>query len=104
MRSPAGFQPDLGFQQEVPCVRCHERIRGLAWGERCPNCQALRRRRAKLIARRLSLVSALLAAAVLGWTTAPGPNQRTWVGVGTLAAFLLVRTIAYRVAMEFLPD
>jgi hypothetical protein len=97
--------PSLGgFQPEVPCARCHERIPGLAWGDRCPRCHALRRARARRIARRISLLAALLTAVLLGWTTQPGPSQRTWIGVGTLAAFFFVRLIAYRVAMEFLPD
>ncbi|MBS1241363.1 MAG: hypothetical protein H6R40_790 [Gemmatimonadetes bacterium] len=98
MLSPAGHQP------EVPCVRCHERVAGLAWGDRCPRCLSLRRTRAKSIARRISLLTALLTAILLGWTTTPGPNQRMWIGIGTLASFFFVRLIALRVAMEFLPD
>ena len=98
MLSPAGHQP------EVPCVRCHERVAGLAWGDRCPRCLSLRRTRAKSIARRISLLTALLTAILLGWTTTPGPSQRMWIGIGTLASFFFVRLIAFRVAMEFLPD
>jgi len=52
---------------EVPCVRCHERVAGLAWGERCPTCHAERKRRASQLARRISLVAALMAAGLLGW-------------------------------------
>jgi hypothetical protein len=98
MLSPAGSLP------EVPCVRCHERIAGLAWGDRCPRCVALRRTRARSIARRLSLLAALVTAILLGWTTTPGPNQRIWIGIGTMASFFFIRIIALRVAMELLPD
>jgi len=98
MRSPIG-QP-----AEVPCARCERRVAGLAWGERCRDCLAERRRRASRLARRISLVAALLAAIFLGWGT-PGTGQsRTWVAIGVLGTFLLTRMIAMRIAMEFLPD
>lgn len=94
----------IGSPAEVPCFRCHERIAGLAWGERCPACQAERRVRARRLSRRVSLVAALAAAAGLGWGITPGPDARTYIGIGTLLTFILVRTIAMRMAMEFLPD
>ena len=93
-----------GLQAEVPCIRCHERIPGLPWGERCPACRAERKRRARKLARRISLVAAGLAAVVLKWQVAPGPDARMWMGGGVLAAFLLTRVIAERLAMELLPD
>jgi len=89
---------------EVPCVRCRERVAGLAWGDRCPTCHADRRRRANYLARRISLVAALIAAGLLGWRFPAGPNSRIWIGIGTLMIFFLVRNIAFRLAMEFLPD
>lgn len=98
MRSP------VGLQAEVPCVRCHERIPGLGWGERCPACRAERKRRANRLARRISLVAALVAAVVLGVRVRPGPDARMWIGAGVLATFLLTRVIAQRIAMELLPD
>ncbi len=99
MRSLGGLP-----QPEVPCAVCHERIPGLAWGERCAECLTKRRRRARRLARRISLVAALLAAAGLGLRASPGVDARLWIGIGTLATFLLARVIAYRIAMEFLPD
>jgi hypothetical protein len=50
------------------------------------------------------LVAALAAALTLGLRAAPGSDHRLWMGIGTLATFLLVRLIAYKIAMEFLPD
>jgi len=62
-----------------------------------------RRRRASRLARRISLVAALIAAILLALRAPPG-DMRVWVGIGTLATFLLTRVIALRVAMEYLPD
>jgi hypothetical protein len=98
MRSLGGLLP------EVPCVRCHERIPGLAWGERCPACRAERSRRARKLARRISLVAALLAALILGIQVPPGPDARMTIGIGVFSAFLLTRVIAQRLLMEFLRD
>lgn len=91
---------------EVPCIRCQERVIGLAWGERCPRCRKERKRRASRIARRISLVAALLVAIGMG-LRGGGPvteDSRIYIGIGALATFLLVRMIALRIAMEFLPD
>ena len=97
--------PSLGgLQAEVPCVRCHERIPGLPWGERCPACRAERARRARKLARRISLLAALIAALILGFRIPPGPDVRMMIGIGVLGTFLLTRVIAQRLAMEFLPD
>ena len=93
-----------GLLAEVPCVRCHERIAGLAWGERCPACRAERNRRARKLARRISLVAALMTALILGVRVAPGPDARMVIGIGVFSAFLLTRVIAQRLLMEFLPD
>jgi hypothetical protein len=104
MQSPGAWQPDLGLLPEVPCVRCGERVRGLAWGERCRACLAERKRRARRLARRISLAAALLTAVILSWRMPVSETSRIWIGIGTLSSFLLVRTIAFRVAMEFLSD
>jgi hypothetical protein len=97
--------PSLGgWQPEVPCIRCGERVRGLGWGERCARCLAERKRRASRLARRISLVAALVVAVVLGLRAPAGTDSRLWIAIGTLATFLLVRKIAMRVAMEFLKD
>lgn len=100
MPSPIGYAP------EVPCARCRTPVAGLAWGARCPACQQERRRRARRLARRLALLAALVAGALLSWRV-PAPwseESRVWIGIGALGTFLLVRLIAIRIAMEFLPD
>jgi len=90
----------LGSPPEVPCVSCGERVAGLAWGERCPACRARIRRTATRLARRISLLAALITALILGSRIPPGDNTRLWIGAGTLAVFALVRVIAQRVLEE----
>jgi predicted nucleic acid-binding Zn ribbon protein len=99
MPSLGGLRPP-----EVPCVRCGERVPGLGWGERCRDCLADRKRRARRLARRISLVAALLTATALGLQAPRAADARVWIAIGTVATFLLVRTIVQRVAMEFLKD
>jgi hypothetical protein len=89
---------------EVPCAACHERIPGLAWGARCNACHAKRVRRANQLARRISLLTAVVTAVALRYVLTPGPDARMVFAIGTLGAFLTVRVIVKRVAMEFLPD
>lgn len=97
--------PSLGeYRPEVPCVRCGERIAGLGWGERCRVCQAERKGRARRLARRISLLAALVAAVILSLRVTPGTDARLWIGIGTLSTFLLSRIIAFRIAMELLPE
>ena len=47
---------------EVPCARCERRIRGLGWGELCPDCLAERKGRARSLANRISLAATVLMA------------------------------------------
>jgi hypothetical protein len=56
------------------------------------------------VARRVSLLAALISATGLGLTMPAGGPSRIWIGIGAVATFLLVRVIAHRVAMELLPD
>jgi Zn finger protein HypA/HybF involved in hydrogenase expression len=99
MLSLTGLQPP-----EVPCVVCGRRVSGLGWGDRCPDCQARRKRRASRLARSISLASALVVAILLKYRAPPGTDPRLWIGIGTLTTFLLVRVIVLRVAMEVLKD
>lgn len=94
----------IGSLPEVPCASCHERIPGLAWGARCNACHAKRVRRANQLARRISLLAAVITAVVLRFVIPPGPDARMVFGIGTLGAFLTVRVIVKRVALEYLPE
>jgi hypothetical protein len=88
---------------EVPCVKCGRRIRGLGWGELCPDCLAERRRRASRLANRISLAATVLMAAYVAIRVTAAPMARLYGGIAVLATYIIVRRIATQVAMEYLP-
>lgn len=88
---------------EVPCLRCERRIRGLGWGELCPECHAERTRRAKKLSRRISLPAALLMAGWVYLGMPDDPTARLYGAGAVLAVYVLVLRIVHHVAMEFLP-
>ena len=96
MPSPAGWA-------EVPCARCGERLPGVQWGELCSNCLKLRKRRANRVASLISLAGTALAAAYVSFRLPAIPNARIYAAVLVVAVYIILRRIATRVAMEFLP-
>ena len=96
MRLPSGLP-------EVPCARCGRRLSGLPWGDLCPDCQAERRRRASRLAHRISLAATALMAAYVAFRLPGDPTSRLYGAVAVLATYIIVRRVASRVAMEFLP-
>lgn len=95
MLSPSGLP-------EVPCAKCQRRIRGLGWGELCPNCAAERKRRASRLANRISLAAAGLMAAYVALRVSAAPMARAYGAIAVLAIYIIVRRIATRVALEYL--
>ncbi len=96
MPSPSGWG-------EVPCARCGERVQGLAWGDLCPDCTRARKRRANRISSIISLAGTALTAAYVSYRLPPSPNARIYGVVLVVAVYIIIRRIATRVAMEFLP-
>ena len=96
MRSPSGWA-------EVPCARCGERVEGLNWGELCPDCLRARKRRANRVSSLISLAGTALAAAYVSFRLPAIPNARIYAVVLVVAVYIILRRIATRVAMEFLP-
>jgi hypothetical protein len=94
--------PSLSGLPEVPCVKCGRRVRGLGWGELCPDCFAERRRRANRLASRISLAATALMAAYVAFRMPADPMARLYGAVAVLATYIIIRRIATRVAMEFL--
>ena len=92
----------LGGLPEVPCVRCERRVRGLQWGELCPDCLSERRRRASRLASRISLAATVLMAAYVAIRVPAAPMARLYGGIAVLATYIIVRRIATLVAMEYL--
>ncbi|HZN98597.1 MAG TPA: hypothetical protein VFB61_12770 [Gemmatimonadales bacterium] len=91
-----------GLLPEVPCVRCQRRIRGLGWGELCPDCRAERKRRASRLASRISLGATVLMAAYVALRVPAAPMARLYGAIAVLATYIIVRRIATLVAMEYL--
>lgn len=104
MRWPSGSlrEPRLDFG-EVPCAECGRRQRGLSWGERCPDCTARRLRRARRVARGVSLLATVLVALWLRFGLRLGPGEQWYAVVAIVATFALTRHVALKVAMEYLP-
>ena len=92
-----------GGLPEVPCAKCGRRVRGLPWGELCPDCRAERERRASRLAGRISLAVTALMAAYVALRFPGDASSRLYGAVLVLATYLIVRRIATRLAMELLP-
>jgi hypothetical protein len=95
--------PSLSGLPEVPCAKCERRIRGLSWGELCPDCLAERKRRATKLANRISLAATVLMAAYVAVRVSAAPMARLYGAIAVLATYIIVRRIATRIAMEYLP-
>jgi hypothetical protein len=78
-------------------------VRGLAWGELCPDCRAERAGRASRLAHRISLAATALMAAYVAFRLPGDPASRLYGAVAVLATYIIVRRVATRAAMEFLP-
>ena len=92
-----------GGLPEVPCARCERRVRGLAWGELCPQCRSERAARSTRLGNRLGLAATALMAAYVAWHLPVDPTARFYGVVAVVATYIIVRRIASRIAMEFLP-
>ena len=95
--------PSLTGLPEVPCARCERRIRGLRWGDLCPDCLAEREGRARKLASRISLAATLLMAVYVAIRVSAAPMARLYGGIAVLATYIIVQRIATKVAMEYLP-
>jgi hypothetical protein len=94
--------PSLSGLPEVPCARCERRVRGLRWGDLCPDCLAEREGRARKLARRISLAATVLMAAYVAVRVPAAPMARLYGAIAVLATYIIVRRIVIRVAMEYL--
>ena len=75
---------------------------GLRWGDWCPECTEELRRRASPLARRISLLTALLVVAY-AWLRIPlGPASRIWVAAVAVGTYFVVRALATQITMEVL--
>ena len=93
---------ELSGLPEVPCARCGRRIRGLGWGELCPECLAEKKGRARRLANRISLAATLLMAAYVAVGVPASPMARIYGAIAVLATYIIVRRIATAIGMEYL--
>jgi hypothetical protein len=94
--------PSLSGLPEVPCVRCGRRIRGLSWGELCPECLAERKARARKVANRISLAATVLMAIYVIVRVPAESMARLYGAIAVLATYIIVRRIAMAIGMEYL--
>jgi len=79
-------------------------VAGLAWGARCPQCEAERAARANRLARRISLPATMLVALYVILRVPPLPLARIYGVIAVLVTFIVVRKVVRRVAMDLLPE
>lgn len=96
MLSPSGWP-------EVPCAKCGKRVPRLAWGALCPECRWEREGRARRIASRSALVCTGLMGLYVALRTPVDPTARILGIIAVLVTYVIVRRVAGRIAMEFLP-
>ena len=97
--SPVPWSSGLGPSH--PCAKCGEDTPGIAIGGLCPNCTAILHRRARRVARLVSLGTTVPLAVYVGMAL---PVERTARLVGAACVFLwyvLTYQISKRVALEF---
>ena len=86
----------------IPCARCLKRAPHISWGDLCPDCLAELRQRATPIARRISILAALLVIFYAWHQIVLTPTSRVWVAGIALGTYFLVRRIATQIAIEVL--
>jgi hypothetical protein len=79
-------------------------VAGLAWGDRCRDCQQQRLSRATRLARRISFPATLLVGLYVVLRIPPLPFARLYGAIAVLVTYIAVRQIVRRVALELLPD
>jgi hypothetical protein len=93
--------PLASLEPPVPCARCLKKVPAIKWGDLCPDCRADLARRARPIARSISLLSALLVVGY-AWLRIPlGPVTRVWVAGIAIATYFLVRKIVTQLVVEY---
>jgi hypothetical protein len=90
------------FGPEVPCAQCQRRVRGIRWGELCPDCRMVREVRAGRVAQRIALAATAVVLVALSLTWPPTAS-RFWLAVAAAGTYLIVRKVAASLLMEYMP-
>jgi hypothetical protein len=88
---------------EVPCAKCGRRVPGLAWTALCPECRWEREARARRLSSRVALAATAVTGLYVMLRLPAEPTARFYAAIAVVATYLIVRRIATRLAMEFLP-
>jgi hypothetical protein len=94
--------PSLSGLPEVPCAKCGKRVPGLAWTGLCPECR-WREARARRLSSRVALAATALMGLYVMLRLPAHSSVRLYAVVAVIATYIIVRRIATRLAMEFLP-
>ena len=86
----------------VPCARCLKKVPRIKWGDLCPDCLGELRTRATPIARRISILAALLVIFYAWYQITLTPTSRIWVAGIAIGTYFLVRRITIQIAIEVL--
>lgn len=86
----------------VPCARCLRKVPRIKWGDLCPECIAELRTRATPVARRISILAALLVIGYAWFQITLTPTSRVWVAGIAIGTYVLVRRIVTQIAIEVL--
>jgi hypothetical protein len=78
-------------------------VPGLAWTGLCPECRWEREGRARRLSSRIALAATALMGLYLVFRLPPDPTARLYGGLAVVVTYVIVRRIASRLAMEFLP-
>jgi hypothetical protein len=78
-------------------------VPGLAWTGLCPACRWEREGRARRLSSRIALAATALMGLYLVFRLPPDPTARLYGGLAVVVTYVIVRRIASRLAMEFLP-
>jgi hypothetical protein len=94
---PSGFA-------EVPCARCGTFVKGIQFGDLCPDCRRQRSIRASRYARLISLAVTAGFAFYVATRAAPSRTGRLWLAAGAIIIYFITRKVSYGALMRHLPD
>jgi hypothetical protein len=78
-------------------------VPGLAWTGLCPECRWEREARARRLSSRVALAATALMGLYVMLRLPAHSSVRLYAVVAVIATYIIVRRIATRLAMEFLP-
>lgn len=97
LRLRSSQTPSFGGLRERQCPRCYREV-DLSLGQLCGECESDVRRRARRVARWVSLLTALIFGVYVLLRLPPDPTARLVGGMSVVMWYVLSRQIALRIA------